>query len=368
MRQVNRSYLSGYRLMAKGLYSASKNDYTATLIQLGLHSIFLMPFTHEEGHRSILTAKNIGSVSQPYFNHYGAAYVTGVTDQTLKDLRDNDLPTYIRLHTAGLESDYMLTRHVETIGSFDLDEFKYYKWEYWLRKMAIMQYYLMGLVKYEIDIKEEENELDRDIVGFDTYGVARHLHRPGMDFYRYTRYEHLTSPERGFVRRMGYRSFLNLINPLMIGIGNFSISENTRVNFGLGYTTAPFGDFIDENIRLKHKNLNIGFYARQFQNRQNWFHGFGLSVVDLELHRRWRADLAGHFWSQPLKYDFNTNNSFYGGAIDLDLRYFFLNDRDIKLKGFSLDLGMIYKTEGFLPEEIYLEQHFGVRLGTTLRF
>ena len=32
----------------------------------------------------------------------------------------------------------------------------------------------------------------------------------------------------------------------------------------------------------------------------------------------------------------------------------------------SLDLGLIYKTKGFLPEEVQLNEHFGVRLGLTL--
>jgi ABC-type polar amino acid transport system ATPase subunit len=121
------------------------------------------------------------------------------------DLRDNDLPTYIRLHTGGLESDYMLTKHVESIGSFDLDDFNHYKWEYWLRKGAILQYFILGLFEFEIDIKEESNELERDIVGFDTYGAVRHLFRPTMNFYRYTRHEDLTVEENlscgAYIRR-----------------------------------------------------------------------------------------------------------------------------------------------------------------------
>ena len=367
MRQVNQSYLSGYRLFAKGLYTVSKNDYVADLLQIGLQSIFFLPFTHEEGHRSILTVNNIGSISQPYFNKYGAAYVKGVTDQTLQNLRDNDLPTYIRLHSGGLESDYMLTKRMETIGSFEKDDFKYYKWEYWLRKLGILQYYLTGLFGFEIDLEEEKNELERDIVGYDTYGAARHLYRPDMDFYRYTKYEDLTGEEKKYVQRMGYRSLLNLLNPLMIGKGNFKAGEDLSYNIGMGYTMSPFGDFIDENIWIKYKNFNIHGYARQFQNRNNWFHGFGLGLIDLKLHNRIYSNISGHFWNQPKDYDFNTNESFSGGAIDMDLKYFFFNNRGTWLKGFSLNLGMIYKTEGFLPEELYFEEHFGLRAGTTIR-
>ncbi|NOQ24279.1 MAG: hypothetical protein GQ564_02855 [Bacteroidales bacterium] len=367
MRQFNQSYLSGYRLFAKGLYSVSKNDKIADITQLLLQALFLMPLTHEEGHRSILTVNNIGSISQPYFNKNGAAYVKGVTDQTLRNLRNNDLPTYIRLHTGGLESDYMLTKRMESIGSFGQDDFRNYKWEYLMRKLAIIQYYVTGLFKYEIDLEEEENELDRDIVGYDTYGAARHLFRPTMDFYRYTRYEDLTDEEIKYVDRLGYRSLLNLLNPLLFGKSNFKLTETTSFNIGLGYTMSPFGDFIDENIWIKHKSLNFVLYARQFQNKENWFNGFGISLIDYQPFKRLSTSLSGHFWQQPVDYDFNTEDSFSGGAIDMDIRYFFLNKSDTWINGCSFDLGLIYKTKGFLPEELYLDEHFGFRIGTTVR-
>ncbi len=367
MRQFNQSYLSGYRLFARGLYSASKNDKVADLIQTGLGVLLFIPLTHEEGHRSILTAQNIGSISQPYFNKHGAAYVKGVSDQTLQNLRDNHLPTYIRLHSGGLESDYMLTKRIESIGSFGQDNFKNYKLEYWWRKIAILQYYVTGLFKFEIDLEEEKNELDRDIVGFDTYGAARHLHRPTMDFYRYTRYEDLTKEERKYINRLGYRSLLNLLNPLIIGKANFKLSETSRFNVGMGYTMSPFGDFIDENIWIKYKSLNIAFYARQFQNRKNWFNAFGISLIEYQPNEKISTSVTGHFWQQPTNYDFNTSDYFTGGAIDIDLRYFFICKRNTLINGFSIDLGLIYKTKGFLPEELNLDEHFGLRIGSTIR-
>jgi hypothetical protein len=367
MRQVNESYLSGYRIFAKGLYSASKNETIANLIQVGLQGLFLVPLTHEEGHRSILTANNIGSISQPYFNKHGAAYVKGVTDETLQDLRDTNFPNYIRLHTGGLESDYMLTKRMENIGSFEFDDFKNYKVEYFFRKLAILQYYMSGLFKLEIDLEEEQDELERDIVGFDTYGAARHLHRPEMDFYRYTRFEDLTNEEVKFVKRLGFRSMLNLLNPLIIGKENFRVNENTKINFGVGYTMSPFGDFIDETLWIKHNNLNLSVYARQFQNRENWFNGFGVSIHNFNLYKTFFTSLSGHYWNQPKDFDFNTSNSFTGGALDLEVKYFILNKRDQWLNAFSIDAGLIYKTKGFLPEELYLDKHVGLRIGTTIR-
>ena len=156
-----------------------------------------MPLTHEEGHRSILTHKNIGSISQPFFNSKGAAYVKGVTDETLLNLRDTDFPTYIRLHTAGLESDNMLANEMENLLVFEEDSFNILKEEYLLRKLSAIGYHLYTfLPKMMPNIKEDENDLENDIVGHDIWGMVRHLHRPEMEFHRYTQFKDLTTVEK----------------------------------------------------------------------------------------------------------------------------------------------------------------------------
>ena len=81
------------------------------------------------------------------------------------------------------------------------------------------------------------------------------------------------------MNRWGYCSLLNLLNPLINGRGNFKLTEVTSFNLGMGYTMSLFGDFIDENIWIKYKSFNIGFYARQFQNKENCFNGFGISLM-----------------------------------------------------------------------------------------
>ena len=104
MRQLNEDYLSTYRYASGKLYEGIGPPLGIVSSEM-LSAIILYPLTHEEGHRTILNSKGIGSVSRPYLDlENGAAYVNGVRDSELKNLRDTDFPSYIRLHTAGIES------------------------------------------------------------------------------------------------------------------------------------------------------------------------------------------------------------------------------------------------------------------------
>ena len=165
----------------------------------------------------------------------------------------------------------------------------------------IMQYYLMGFVKYDVDATEETNELHRDIVGNDVYGIVRQLHRPAMTFQRYTRYSDLTTEEINYLKKMGYRSLFNLVNLNIIGIPNIHLSRNLSINFGMGHTMCPFGDFIDENLWMKYKKKwMIDTYFRQYQNRGNWFLAGGVGIKDYPLTDKFFSSVNIHIWDQPV--------------------------------------------------------------------
>ena len=364
MRQFNQNYLSGYRFLNLQL-NKNSSIKISRLIQDGMELI-LMPLTHEQGHRSILTSLGIGSISQPYFNLQGAAYVKGVKDIDLINLRNNDLPEYIRLHTAGLESDYMLNNRIEETVLFDLDSKKILITDFIFRKFGIISYFTLSLIpSLNPKLKEETNELDRDIVGHDVYGAIKNLYRPDIPFYRYTNYDDLSIVERSFVKRVGYRALLNLASPLFFKSLNIIKKNKLKVSLGMGYTMCPFGDFIDENIFvIYNQKYNLHAYLRQFENRNTWFMGCGLSLVDYQISPRFKTTIAGHLWNQPQNLDFNTTNSQFGGSGDLLLKYIFLENK--LNNSMSVDLGLNYKTFGFLPEEVIMKDHFGVRLGLTV--
>ena len=364
MRQFNVDYLSSYRIVSTALdksFSPIINySLQSVVIILGLGSL-----THEEGHRSILSEKNIGSISQPFFFSKRDGFIDGVTDQTLINLRSSDFPDFIRLYTAGSESDYMMGNREESLMAFGDESFRNLAAEYLIRKASLIQYYLIGFVHYDVDGAEETNELKRDIVGNDVYGAARNLFRPNMPFQRYTRFNDLTSEEKNYVYKMGYRSLFNLINLNLIGISNIIISNNFSLNFGMGHILCPFGDFTDENFWLHYKKFKILTYVREFQNKTNWFMGGGLSLMDYPISNRIETSLSTHLWNQPKDLGFNDTKGITGGAVDFTGKYFFYTRALNNLKRVSIDLGCTYKSKGFLPEDVYLSRHFGFRLGAT---
>lgn len=364
MRQSNQNYLSAYRFLIHQINKTASNK-TSTLFQMGL-TAFLYPFTHEEGHRSVLTSLGIGSVSQPFFNSKGAAYVNGVRDADLISLRDHDLPNYIRLHTAGLEADYTLSLKEEEAILFGFERKQNLYLEVVFRKLSTMGYYTLSLVpSMSPNIDEEPNELKRDIVGHDVYGAIKNLFRPNIQFYRYTDYDNLTADERRFVKRVGCRALLNLGSPLFFNQLNFIQNKSLRLSLGTGYTMCPFGDFIDENVWVKYQNrYNIHAYLRQFENRNNWFFGGGLALVDYQLSPKLSASASSHFWNQPLNLDFNTSKSRFGASGNALLKYRIISNTSGN--ALSLDFGLNCKTYGFLPEEVMLKDNIGISVGISL--
>ena len=365
MRQSNENFLSIYRLAINGL-NKSFSSKKGMIAQLLLQSLFFMPITHEEGHRSILTNEEIGAISRPYFNRNLAAYVTGVTDQTLIDLRNNNLPVAVRTYTGGLESDYNMLLRENSLLNFEQESMKVLWIEYFIRKFSLVSYYSIGLLKYNINIEQESNELKRDIAGMDVYGAIRALHNPTMNFTRYVDHDDLLASERQFVKRVGWRSMINLIDPTLFMKKSIKINSTTSLNFNLGYSMSPFGDFIDEHFWIKTNKLKMHFYLRQFQNRTNWFPAFGGDINDISPFKNVYTTLILHGWQQPTNLSFTEKKGDFGGAVDVLCKYRFNVRKKSHLSGVSLNVGLIAKTQGFLPEEVEMDQHLGFRLGTSI--
>lgn len=394
MSQFDECYYSASRFFRRIYYDAidkslEKNWQKISLQTCGLllGAFFCIPFTHEEAHRSILTHKGIGSVSQPIpvfqssniFN--GASYVNGVSDNTLKNLRDTDFPSFIRMHTAGIESDYILAQKAYRNIALGLDyitlftpkiskdsNYIYESYdEYLLRTISVIGYCFPPLINIMLNskekiLKEEDDELKRDIVGHDIYGMAHHLFNPTTEYSRYWDVCELNNEERSFVKRIAYKSLLNIpiISPLLWTKDfNIAINDKFSISWNTGAALAPFGDFIDEYIYLKYTGLelspiNLQIYFRQYQNRKKWFPAFGVSLLSFTPFNWLYIDFGCDLWFEPKNLDFNESNFDFGGAVRCSTNIILpVYNSDI-LDGIGINLGFLWKSYGFLPE---IEEH-----------
>jgi hypothetical protein len=366
MRQVNQDYLSGYRLFAKTL-NTHLNPAFSVMLQGAACLLFLKTMTHEQGHQAILAAEHIESHQRSFPFMERAGYVDGVTDAALQNLRDTKFPTFARLHTAGVESDYMLATREETLMAFGDEVYRNVVVDYLLRKSAVILYLTEGVFERDTDGAQESDELKRDIVGNDIYGVIRHWFRPAMAFTRYTRYADLTTQEHEYLERIQWRALFNLANANIVGIQSFRLTDDLRANVGMAHALGPFGDFIDERVWLNYRSsVKVSGYVREFENRDRWFVGAGAGIYDYPLTDRLRASATLHYWKQPVGLSFTSTTGKSGGAVDLGASYRVATSQGPHPQSLSLDVGMIYKTEGFLPEEVALVRHFGVRVGLTV--
>ena len=365
MNQFTRNYLSSYRIYSRTLDELIPNKNVSRGIKLLTIALFGQPFTHEEGHRSVLTHKGIGSINQPFFNSNGAAYVKGVKDFELMNLRNNDLSNYIRLHTAGLESDHQISNNIEELVFFEEESLNVIREEYLLRKLGLIFYHSTALIpSMSPDIKEEENELKRDIVGHDIWGMVRHLHRPNMPFYRYTSFEDLTSEEKKYSRNLAWKSFSNLLSPMLFGKTSFNLNTNLKGNFSIGHDLSPFGDYFEQNFFLFYKKkYKLTFYFREFMNQNNTYLATGIKLYNHKIFNRLTTSLGFDIWNQPDNLSFTANKGKIGGNGFFKLNYLAFQNESSSIKNIGIFSEIFYKSKGFLPNYASLENDFGMRFG-----
>lgn len=371
MNQSNDLMLNSIRFIGgsindKPLSKKEKNIYSSGLVLFT--ALIGQAVTHEEGHRSVLSELGIGSVSEPIFDKHLVAKVTGVSDQTLMNLRDTDLPNYIRLHTAGLESDYAYLKKSDAFFSFNEETYQVLYSDFLMRKLGVQFYYLSNLYSMGPGIKESDDlELKRDVVGHDLFGMIRHLHRPTMEFYRYTERSDLTLEEKSYANRMAYMSFLNFLNPNIWKARNYILSKDINANFSVNYSLAPFGDFVEQNVYLTIKNkYKINPYFRQYFNKNYTFLAGGINLHNYAFNEdKFLLNSSIDFWQQPKNLEFRSNIAEFGFGLksELGIRFSKWNNNT---KAAYFNIGASYKAKGFIPESPSLKEDFRMHLGVII--
>lgn len=370
MNQSNDLMLNTIRYVGDNVIkkSTTKQIYYYQIVLVTFTSLIGQAITHEEGHRSVLSALGIGSISNPFYDKHLVAKVTGVSNATLMNLRKNDLPDYIRLHTAGLESDFAYLKKSDAFFNFNEEKHNVLYFDYLMRKLNTEFYYISNLYSMKTGIKESDDpELKRDIVGHDLYGVIRHLHRPTMEFYRYTERSDLTTDEKLYANRMAYMSFLNFLNPNIWKEGNYTLSKDLKANFSVNYSLAPFGDFVEQNAYLTIKEkYKMNPYFRQYFNKSYTFLAGGINLHNYAFHSdEFLLNSSLDFWNQPKNLEFRNKEAVFGYGIKTELAIKFSNWNN-NTKSAYFNIGASYKSNGFIPEAPSLKEDFRILMGVVL--
>jgi hypothetical protein len=361
MRKTTTNYNTLWRLAYGTIDKNVKDERRKSIYQVALFLVqgLLAGLPHEEGHRSVLNYEGIGSVSSPFPNALGVATVQGVTNATLKNLRDTKLPTYIRLHTAGIESDYLAVRQLRNQLAFDEDNVFAIFPQLYTGASNIVGYYATSLIAgLQPNITEDANELKNDIVGHDVYGAIKHLYRPKEKFYRYTRYEDLTADELKYMKKAAFSSFLNVLGPSFLSVQN----DKGKISFGMGYTMTPFGSMYEQGIWMQLHRLPFGLhtYFREYDNRNAVGFGAGCLLRNVKITKNMALDIDNQFFNQPLDMDFNTTTFKTGFASDLQLKYNIQNTTNLPI---VLNMAVRYKTKGFVLGEPSLQESWNFSFG-----
>jgi hypothetical protein len=375
MSQSNDLVQNSQRLVGNYLVDEDSQWWKRTLFHVGqsyFTTFFGQAFTHGQGHRSVLSELGIHSVNKPtaYENDFFGK-VIGVTNETLINLRETDLPNYIRMHDAGLESDYAYLKKLDAKFNFGEETYTVMYWDYFWRIFQSQMYFanLIKPLSSVEDIEKSIPEKELDIVGHDLYGRIRHIHRPTMEFYRYTDWEDLTKEEQSYGKRMGKMALLNLLNPNIFRLGIFRFSKfnaqtEIKGSLSINYSLAPFGDFIEQNAYLNvGDKYKLNPYIREYFNKSDTFLAAGIKLNNYVFDGgKYLLNSSVDIWNQPENFDFNSKLSDFGFGVKTELAVRLLDLNSYQNSAYA-NLGMSYKTNGFIPEISSLYEDFNVYLG-----
>jgi hypothetical protein len=199
-----------------------------------------LAWQHEEWHRAVMSQYGIASFNDVYdFELFASSIaVSHVSDQDLIALKRDHPADQVRLSAAGIEGNYELATNLERL-SFRQPEGPWHTFLLWLLYVQNSSYLNVCAGEQSNDFTDEQNESDganvavRDFTGLDCDGwvydlsrptepyQARGVHPSGVGIDRYRKWSQLTSAERQLLELQFGLSFLNFLDPHLLGFNRF---------------------------------------------------------------------------------------------------------------------------------------------------
>jgi len=349
----------------------------------------LSPFpgwTHEEGHRAVLSRRGISSRDDIYRNPFAKMVsVSHVRDEDLAWLKDRYPADMVRLAEAGGEAQ------VESVLRMRKDNFFGGRSSHcdlldWWINLGTLGYYVwlcgddeVNRITEEETRKEDADIAKRDIVGGDYLSWVYDLHRPdepylsglrgrphpsGVGVDRYIQPSELTSEERRYLKLQGRLFFLNLLSPQMFGFDGFHGTDPItrhpcRWNVAVTHHLTSFGTATGIHLFYKQGKTNLGFTYNSYLARYKYWPGLSVELVRYAIGvggKTLAVSGSASAWLQPAEQRFASTKAQAGYGLALGAAYPLTRQLAWSLEGEA-------KSKGWVAGNVYLEPAVQARTG-----
>ena len=369
------------------LFISSKKPYTKgrklsnTVFKYGLSLIFskfgselpipLGVWGHEEFHRSVLGIDNISSKNGNWLLNRWDGTVYGISDQTLTQLKNNNINTLLYSYVSGVQFEIALNQKV-TLNDF-------YKRRS-LNKTALLlynAYYVYDYFRFSASAKSDSVKVlappnespypeERDYAGADLTAWVYDMFNPLLPFdtrdpfpdgegvNRRIGFSDLSSEAQSYLTKQKKLSLLNFLNPSIFFINRIKLTEDLSFNFFTQYTPTHFGNDVAFFLPLKYNQFDILLNLHNYSNKTVGGLGIGVGLYNYRFNEKIEADLTLNFWNQPKT--FFDNSKIFGGQMSITSKYYFRNN-------FSAFVSATGKSNGWIIANPYLNRNLSFYLG-----
>ncbi|WP_413558008.1 hypothetical protein [Bdellovibrio sp. HCB209] len=331
-------------------------------------------WAHEEWHRAVMTRHQISSFNEMNAWPTGSAVVAvdHVSDDALIALKRDHPADQVRLSSAGMEAQVYQNLKVEE-SHFFRDARSRDETLLWLNALNVTSYMLQCAgpdadTTTDDEMAEEgANVKIRDFTGLDCTAwvydlfrpdeayTARGTHPSGVGIKRYIKWSDLNGQEQDFLSLQSKLSYLNFLDPFLLGIKDFRTSWG-RINAKTSHYLTSFGGNIDLHVFLDIHNSKWLVTLHNGMTNKRYFPGLTVKWVAAEIADSLHMTLSGTGWAQPKdqRFDATETDMLVDGAVEFTYRG---HNRVEYFVGYEV------KTPGFVAGNVYLDSNWSAYTG-----
>lgn len=326
---------------------------------------------HEEFHRTTLGVKNIASENGNWLLSRWDGTVYGVSDETLDELKANDLNQLLYSYTAGVQYEVLLNQKI-AVDDFFSNRSLYKNALLLYNAHYVYNYFKFSTSAFSDSVKviapkyENADPSQRDFAGADLTAWVYDMYNPDLPFTsrdsfpngegvnRRVGFSDLSGDAQSFLLKQKKLSLLNFVNPAIFFVNKIRINENLAFNFFAQYAPTHFGNDVALYLPVRYKKFNMLVDVHNYSGRNESGLGIGLGLFNYSFTENLDMDFVLNYWNQPRS--FNGSEKINGGSFQIKTDYVFNNN-------LSAYVGVTGKTEGWMMGNPYLKENISVEAG-----